>query len=502
MSSSPFFRPEPHWVGDVIPYMHEGVFYLYYLHEQRSSPKPGTSWHLVTTEDLVHYVDHGEVLRHGGADEADFNAYTGSVITDDDGLHHLFYTGQNPWILGADGRPLQVMMHATSSDLLSWTKHPEDMYGAPSGYETADWRDPFVYRTSPDAPWKMICAARYVDGPDRRRGVVARCESTDLKSWEPADPLWDPRRFVTQECPEVFQMGEWWYLVYSEFTDAFMTRYRMARSPEGPWAAPARDTIDGRAFYAAKSAERDGRRFLFGWIATRENERDDGAWQWAGTLSALEAVQNPDGTLAFRIPPEVLESYSTVSGAALAGSEVVAPTSHGVSVGACDLPSSFTARIDLELAEGTREAGVLLRTDAEGERGYSLRLEPTAGRMVLDRWPRRITGTEQWQVSGDVPHFIELERPADLTGARHRLDILVHENILVAGLDGRVVLSARLYDYLQGRLGIFATDGSVRVHDLVLTTSPPPSTSFHGEDHEALTISDTDRRRSRTAASR
>src|SRR5699024_92900 len=244
------------------------------------------------------------------------------------------------------------------------------------------------------------------------------------------------------------------------------------------------------------------RSFFFGWIATRENECDDGAWQWAGTLSALEAVQNPDGTLAFRIPPEVLESHTAQSDAALTVRDVVAPTSHGVAVGARDLPPSFTARIDLELTEGTREAGILLRTDDEGERGYALRLEPAAGRMVLDRWPRRITGTEQWQVSGDVPHVLELERPADLSGPHHRLDIVLDRDILVAGLDGHVVLSTRLYDHEQGRLGIFATDGSVRVHELVLTTSTAPSTSFDGEDNEALTISDTDSRGDRTAAAR
>ena len=50
--------------------------------------------------------------------------------------------------------------------------------------------------------------------------------------------LWDPHRFITQECPEIFRMGRWWYLVYSEFTDRFTTRYRISRSPDGPWTAP------------------------------------------------------------------------------------------------------------------------------------------------------------------------------------------------------------------------------------------------------------------------
>lgn len=500
MRPAPFFRPDPHWVGDVIPYVFEGVFYLYYLHEQRTSPKPGTSWHLVTTEDLVHYTDRGEVLPHGDDEDADFNAYTGSVITDDDGLHHLFYTGQNPARLGEHGRPLQVMMHATSTDLLSWSKQPLDTHGAPAGYDSADWRDPFVYRVTPDQPWQMICAGRHVAGPERRRGVVARCTSSDLRTWEPAAPLWDPHRFITQECPEVFRMGQWWYLVYSEFTDAFVTRYRMSRSPEGPWVAPPLDSIDGRAFYAAKSAERDGRRFFFGWIATREGERDDGAWQWAGTLSALEAVQNDDGTLAFRLPPEVLASSSIAFDPRLPRSRVAAPTSHEVVVSEADLPPSFAARIELEIAPHTRSCGILLRTDEEGERGYVLRLEPAAGRMVLDRWPRALTGTEQWQVSGDVPHFIELERPADLAGVHHRLDIVVTGNILIAGLDGQVVLSTRLYDHASGRFGAFATDGSLSIGNLAMTTPTTLVPDSEGGEHEALPIPQAGRQHRSSAA--
>lgn len=470
MHQTPFFRPAPHWVGDVIPFVHEGVFHLFYLHERRETPKPGTSWYLVTTEDLVTYEDRGEVLTHGGEEALDFNAYTGSVITDDAGVHHLFYTGQNPALLGEDGRPIQRMMHATSRDLVTWAKQPDHVLDAPAGYETADWRDPFVYRTGPGEPWQMICAARHVEGPDRRRGVVARCTSTDLVHWEPAEPLWDPRRFVTQECPEVFRMGDWWYLVYSEFTDAFVTRYRMSRSPEGPWIAPPRDSIDGRAFYAAKSAERDGRRFFFGWIATREGECDDGPWQWAGTLSAVEAVQNEDGTLGFRIPSEVLALESATIDPGLQPGRLDAPTSYRSDIGVAELPRRVTAHVDVRITPGTRECGLLLRTDSEGERGYVLRLEPLAGRMVLDRWPRPTTGTEQWQVSGDVPHLIELERPADLSGVHHHLDLVIDRTILVVGLDDQIVLSTRLYDHPDGHLGVFACDGSLEVQAISMTT--------------------------------
>ena len=282
MTQEIFFRPRPDWVGDVIPYADGDELRLYYLYERRREPESGTPWHLVTTSDLVHYEDRGEALPSGGVDAEDFNAYTGSVVRDREGGYHLFYTANNPGALASDGRSLQLVAHATSTDLSTWVKHPEDTFGAPEGYDPADWRDPFVYPAPDGDGWSLILAARYCEGADRRRGVVARLVSDDLRTWRPAAPLWDPRRFVTQECPELFRMGQWWYLVYSEFTDRFVTRYRMSRSPEGPWLAPERDTIDGRGFYAAKSAEWDGRRLFFGWIASRQDERDDGRWLWAG----------------------------------------------------------------------------------------------------------------------------------------------------------------------------------------------------------------------------
>ena len=127
------FRPKPDWVGDVIPWTDQEEIRLYYLLERRRLPKPGTPWSLVVTNDLVHYEDCGEALPSGGVDAEDFNAYTGSIVQSDDGMFHLFYTASNPDRLAADGRPLQLVAHATSVDMKRWVKHPEDTFGAPSG---------------------------------------------------------------------------------------------------------------------------------------------------------------------------------------------------------------------------------------------------------------------------------------------------------------------------------------------------------------------------------
>ncbi|MET7519279.1 family 43 glycosylhydrolase [Streptomyces sp. NPDC005480] len=464
-----FFQPRDGWVGDVIPFERDGELNLFYLHEHRAHPKPGTSWSLAGTRDLVHIADRGTALAHGADDEADFNAYTGSVVRDADGTYHLFYTGQNPRIVGDDGEPLQVVMHATGSgDLTAWTRHPEHTFGAPEGYETADWRDPFVYFDEGRGRWRMLVAARHKEGPERRRGVIAACESDDLVTWKPTEPFWDPRRYITHECPEVFALGDWWYLVYSEFSESFVTRYRMARSPDGPWQVPERDTLDGRAFYAAKSAEVDGRRIFAGWIASREGDTDDGAWQWAGTLSLLEATQNADGSLAFAPPAEIFASFGQAVAMGLAPTALSAPDGFACAVSDVPLPEQCVVRAEFAVEPGTTECGLLLRTGPDGDQGYVVRLEPRRGRIVLDRWPRRRTGDAQWQISGDVPHVIELERPADLSGRTYTLEVIVERDLAVVVLDRQVCLSTRLYDTAHDRLGAFVGEGGVELLDLTV----------------------------------
>ena len=470
MKAPVFFQPADGWVGDVIPFEKDGEFWLFYLHEIREDPKPGTSWNLVTTTDLVTFNDQGVALQHGTELDADFNAYTGSVVVDSNGMHHLFYTGQNPNRLGADGLPLQLVMHATSCDgMATWTKHPEQAFGAPSGYESADWRDPFVFFDDRAGAWRMLIAARHADGPARRRGVIAQLVSRDLQTWKPVEPFFDPRRYITHECPDVFQWGDWWYLVYSEFSESFTTRYRMAKSPDGPWQVPVRDTIDGRAFYASKSAERDGRRFFFGWIASKNGSADDGAWEWAGTMSLLEARQNADGTLAFSFADEQVTSFAETFEVGLEDSySLDVPDSYVAVLSESNTPDQFHSFAEFDIAEGTTECGFLLRASDDGNESYILRLEPNRNRMVFDRWPRQHTGHMQWHVSGDVPFAVELERPCDLTPGRHTLEVIVDGDLCVAVVDQQVTLSTRIYDRAHGRFGVFAGEGSVTIRHLKL----------------------------------
>jgi beta-fructofuranosidase len=478
MTSPPttHFRPPNGWVGDVIPFEVNGTAWLFYLLDERPTAAPldrssGMPWAAVTTTDFVEFEDRGIVLPSGGPSASDFDCYTGSVVRDDAELLHLFYTGHNPRVTVAQDRgagDAQVVCHATSDgDPSQWRKHPEWDLPALDGYSAEDWRDPFVFRPDADGPWQMLLATRRSEGPYRRSGIVARLESDDLIAWRDAAPLWEPHRFITQECPDVFQWGNWWYLVYSEFSDAFCTRYRVGTSADGPWSAPEDDTIDGRAFYAAKTVQLGEERYFVGWIASKQDDCDDAPWQWAGTMATLQAHQRPDGSLGFDLPETVKAAYrrpTTVTDEFTplnAASETVgagAQHRYAAWVGP-RLPTEAIVAIDLDIAEGTQSCGVLLRASEDGEQAYALRLEPQRHRLVLDRWPRGRTGGEQWQIRGDVPHAVELERPVHLPPGRHRLEIHLDGDLCVAVVDGDVALSARLYDRPEGRLGLFAQDG-------------------------------------------
>lgn len=476
LTSRGFYKPQEGWVGDVIPFAHEGRAWLYYLHEHRGDPKPGTPWSLVSTQDFVTFEEHGVAIESGGRDADDFNAYTGSVI-EHEGVFYLFYTGHNPDRLGADGVPLQLVKVALSHDgMKTWEKQPELTFGAPEGYEDGDWRDPFVYRVEGESQWRMLMTARRKEGPDRRRGVIAQLRSSDLRHWEIAEPLYAPNRYVAHECPEVFKWGEWWYLVYSEFTDSFVTRYRMSRSPDGPWIKPERDSIDGRAFYASKSLELGNRRFFIGWIASKEGERDSGPYQWAGTMSTLEATQNPDGTLAFSTPQEIRDTYGELKPLELDGSasdgSLILDAQGGHRVAMTDSSYPGTMRFSCEIEwDGTLEAaGVMLRGSPDGDQHYAIRLEPERNRVVLDSWPRKKLGDMQWQVSGDVPYAVELERPCTLDVGTHKIDVITEGSSLVVTVNDQVAMSARLYDHPAGHIGVFATEGVAKFRNVAIAT--------------------------------
>jgi beta-fructofuranosidase len=254
-------------------------------------------------------------------------------------------------------------------------------------------------------------------------------------------------------------MGDWYYLVFSEYTTRTATRYVMSRSPDGPWRAPADNMFDNRAFYAAKTAGLpDGPRYLFGWNPSKTGDRDDGDWQWGGCMTVHELVQVNDGTLAVRTPRTILAAFDEPQPVHLVGAEewepvaggarVTAPFGRSVAV-AGRLPASCLIEGTLSFDSTDGEAGVLLNTDGGGAGGYFLRFSPARQMVQFGR----IGGYRSWHVD----HMPELDRPLPIRTSRPlSYKIIVDGTAVVAYIDDRVALSARMYGRPRGHHAVYA----------------------------------------------
>ena len=63
-----FYMPQKAAVGDVIPFYAEGEFKIFYLNLGRSPWNAGAlpDWHLLGTQDFVHYKEYGSTgIREG-----------------------------------------------------------------------------------------------------------------------------------------------------------------------------------------------------------------------------------------------------------------------------------------------------------------------------------------------------------------------------------------------------------------------------------------------------
>lgn len=463
--------PEKAVCADVIPFYENGEFKLFYLRDYRdiSVHGEGCPWCLLTSSDLVHFHDHGPVLLRGGKEEQDLYVFTGCCIRAGE-EYMIFYTGHNPH-LREKGLPEQKILRATSRDLLHWKKDRDFVFAAPDWLEMHDFRDPFVFYDEERKEYCMLIAGRLKNGdPSSARGVTLLACSPDLTHWEvEKEPFYAPHAYFTHECPDLFRIGDWWYLVFSEFTDRIVTTYRMGRSPFGPWVSPKINSFDGHAFYAAKSASDGKRRILFGWNCIKQDERDDAPWQWGGTIIPHEIVQQPDGTLAVKCPQEVAAQYpdrlpvaagrtmgsvSYQDGKYLLGGEGKSLCMLGA------MPENGKIELSFTASDDCGDFGLLLRADAGVDAYYAVRFEPRFNRLAMDIQPRA-DNTRHTQV--DVERWCPVA-----PGEKNKLLILFEGSVLEVYVNDKVAMSARMFDRREGDFGIFTHNTSVCFEEIGL----------------------------------
>ena len=470
-----YWKPAIGRVGDPMPFYDTkaGEFKVLYLQEFDNNDR----WcyhpiYGVSTADGATYQGLGEVLPTGASQyELDAALGTGcAVYNEKDGLYYIYYTGHTT---------REVVMRATSPDFKTWTKDRVWLInGADYGYSEVDFRDPQVFQDE-NGLWHMIISSKL---------KFAEFTSTDLREWSHAGQfscmIWD--RML--ECPDIFKMGDWWYMIYSEAYRSDWSRkvkYMMAPTldelkkcfNEGPkWPADDKEgVLDTRAFYAAKSASNGTDRLIWGWspyrTGTSIHDKNvavgaEGEPNWSGALVCHKLVQHADGTLSVGEVPAMAAKYDKPA-------EVKVMSSDNYASGAIQGEGyvlfnrlgyhnhiSFT----LTTAGEGDKWGVSFARGTDATKYYSLVVNPewANGRRKVNFEQEGAEG-KGFIVGADGYIF---PRPAD---NRYQVDIYTDNSVVVMYINGEYGTTQRIYGLQQNCWSINSYGGNVTIDNVKVT---------------------------------
>ncbi len=403
------------------------------------------------------------VLNFGLMSDPDPAIGTGSVMKDREGLYHLFYTGHNDTGNGGKGR--ECVMHATSTDREHWTKIPEDTFFSEENYSKDDFRDPEVFWCEEEQCYWMLIAAR----ERLLGGVVAKYTSDDLKNWEFHGPVYAPLAQYMLECPDLFKMGNKYYLTYS--WDC-VTYYAVSDSLNGPFKAPADNVLDGNGFifYAAKTAEFNGERYLCGWLGRAGLTEDSAFYQWAGNILNHELIQKEDGMLGVRAPgsfaayftkDKAVKAVKKQGDVKIKDSSVTLAASEN-EYALADLgtrPATLIFECDVKMAEDGR-AGFAFGGSEADETYTALCLDAKEGLLHYEGYE-----IEDLRVL-DPAAFTRF----DFTKTQdHHVTLVCENEIVILYIDDTKAFSSRIRHSTNGaHIGLFAESGSAEFTNITM----------------------------------
>lgn len=475
MENWPFYRGDDSKVGDVMPCYFNGRFYIYYLRFGVYGEEANNEWSVRVTSDFVHFSKDRRVGIYGGTGE----------IYPLDGKYHLFkevepnvighYVGDTPYAFEDTGLRIPSDNHY----YVPWA-----------------WRDPKIFWVEEEqCYWMLVATNEKTENCVDRHGCVGLLKSKDLYEWQYCPPLYSPFAYNgTYECPDMFRMGDWYYLLYANANVNKLTHYVKSRNMYGPWEMPEEETLDSFLFYAGRTASDGNHRYVMAWNAERTGVdlgmkyglrdvdktpmfqfEDLAPLGYAGNMVIHRLGQKENGDLILEPVQSVLEQYEAAVPGTLQSlqGEAWQETATGFSTQSTEkftcaltheLPND--CYIDLKLRAGGHEAGIAVGTDrAFLGNGVFLRFEPKHRRVNVTSGLRN-----RPYVGYCMPFAVEQELfvSPDAEGMYH-VQILKSGEVMTLYVNG-YALSLRYKVAESGGLGFYAFAGSVEISDLTVKT--------------------------------
>ena len=289
------------------------------------------------------------------------------------------------------------------------------------------------------------------------------------------------------ECPDIFKMGDYWYLVYSESFRASWSRkvkYMMAKSydelkscfNDGPkWPADGREgVLDTRAFYAGKTASNGTDRYIWGWcpfrtggnideMNTNVGAGDGNEPNWSGALICHKVTQRADGTLQLTAVPAMAAKYGKQQ-------DVKVMASNGYSNGTLTGDNAYVlynrlgthnhVSLTVKTSNNWDKFGISFVRGTDSKKYYTMVVNPE------DENHRKVNFEQEGE---EGKGFIEaadgywFDRPADNT---YNIDIYTDNSVLVMYINDVVCYTQRIYGIQKNCWSINNYGGSITVSDV------------------------------------
>lgn len=484
-----FFTPPTGYVGDPMPYYdnHALEFKIAYLQDFRPNPASFHPFYMVTSENLSSYSYKGEIIPCGDVNTQEQSLGTGSIFYDETkGKYYAFYTGHQGNFQSLNLNQ-EELFKATSDDGIHWTKQGY-VLKAPSGYDPHQFRDPHIFKE--DGIYHMIvtCMKR-ID--NRNYPAIGHFTATDIDAintsndvnaqhggWTELEPLLvDMDRadnYDLYECPDMFHIGDRWYLVYSDqYKHQVKYKYRehLYNTPGDNWQDAGNEglLLDGYDFsyYAGKTAFDGVDRYIFGWCSTTEGKSNVSNMDWAGSLIVHKLYREDanSGKLAVTVPHTFDAKFSTRTGLPLIRQEgTVSKNGKVYTLNGARLHFSRLKRankINISFTPKTANAvfGFSLRENSSNDDPrFSFRLNTATNQLYFNKdFKTGSTYSGTQEISA-----VDLPAPVD---GKYNLRIYQEQSICVVYVNDQVALTSRIYNISRNPWSIFCESGTVEVEE-------------------------------------
>ncbi len=445
------FLPPEAWTNDPDGLMHfKGEYHLFYQHNPYGPTHSNIHWGHAVSKDLVHWRDLPIALYPDQYYDV-YGVYSGCGVNNN-GVPTLIYTGISP----------ESQCIATSEDMITWTKHPQNpvIAAAPKDLQLIGFRDPCVWKEGDT--WYMIVGT----GIRGVGGAILVYRSKDLLDWEyihPAIVGVEEETGYLWEFPFLFPLGDKHVLTF-----AAIPRHCYRRQSDrsiyfsGTWKdhkfTPERqgELDEGAVFTAAHVFEdENGRRLMIGWLRERRSHKAKFEAEWSGVISLPRILSlSSDGELIFEPIPE-LES---LRGDHVRLQEIDITPESPVTLrevkGDC-------LEIIIDLDPGSSErCGLIVRRTRDGSEETRVFYDRAGGYLAIDT--ERSSKSEE-VITGVDRTALRLEEDNAL-----KLRLFLDRSVLELFANNRTYLSGRVYPTDPEALGValFAEGGSARVRSM------------------------------------